>query len=481
MTQPTFRDAEQLSAYPDGALSQAESARLEARLKTDPALAAVYRELRQSRALLRQLPARRAPRNFTLTPKMAGIKPPLPRSFSIFRLASALAAILFFFTYAINISGPAWATVRAVVPAPALGRGGGGGGGDPIMEQAAATEAPMTASEPSDAVTQDPQPTEQLRMAETSTEIPAEPGADMQNPVAVEAQPFVESQPTAKMQPIQIPISPWLQIGLLALAVLSGGAAYFLRLRSDQSWFKANALNPAKISRREALLLALAVILALALAASLYWLATTPFYEPQVMQYPSGPLFDGGKNIPPGSGEKGLIAPPDAGNKGPVTPGSDHAAPGSGNKGSTPMTDEVFTFTPGIGYNFSAADGTGRITAVDFPENAFAQETPILYLPGAIDTAPTGVDPLPSYAFTLRPSPEDAILQAPIIITTDYDANLAAAVDENKLLLYWWSGEEWREAASTCDPAAIYERQPEINRLRVQVCQLGLFMLVIAP
>ena len=122
MTQPNFRDVEQLSAYLDGQLSQAESTRLETRLKTDPQLRTVFNDLSQSRALLRKLPARRAPRNFTLTPKMAGVKPPVPRAFPLFRFASALAAVLFFFSFTLNLTVPAFSAMRASAPAHSKSR-----------------------------------------------------------------------------------------------------------------------------------------------------------------------------------------------------------------------------------------------------------------------------------------------------------------------------------------------------------------------
>ena len=62
-----FRDIETLSAYIDGQLNAADAARLETRLKTDPELASVMNDLRAARGILRKLPARKAPRNFTLT------------------------------------------------------------------------------------------------------------------------------------------------------------------------------------------------------------------------------------------------------------------------------------------------------------------------------------------------------------------------------------------------------------------------------
>src|SRR5512133_820146 len=124
MTQPNFRDVELLSAYLDGELSQADAARLETRLKSDLQLRTVFDDLSQSRSLLRKLPARRAPRNFTLTPKMAGIKPPVPRAFPFFRFASAVAAILFVFSFAVNLTVPILTSTSAGAPMPAYGKGG---------------------------------------------------------------------------------------------------------------------------------------------------------------------------------------------------------------------------------------------------------------------------------------------------------------------------------------------------------------------
>ncbi|MGA7192741.1 MAG: hypothetical protein WBW94_03855 [Anaerolineales bacterium] len=107
------RDLELLSAYLDGQLNPSDSARLESRLASDESLRTALDNLRSTRSLLRQLPSRRAPRNFTLTPRMAGIKPPTPRAVPIFRFASALATFLFIITFVINglisLSAPSFA------------------------------------------------------------------------------------------------------------------------------------------------------------------------------------------------------------------------------------------------------------------------------------------------------------------------------------------------------------------------------------
>lgn len=92
------QDIELLSAYLDRELSANQMAEVEVRLQTESELKDLFVELRRTRQVLRSLPVMRAPRNFTLTPEMAGIKPRrenrLVLWFNRLRLSSALAAIL---------------------------------------------------------------------------------------------------------------------------------------------------------------------------------------------------------------------------------------------------------------------------------------------------------------------------------------------------------------------------------------------------
>ncbi len=129
-----FRDVELLSAYLDGHLKSSDVRRLEARLSADPNLRATLEQLRETRGLLRRLPQRRAPRSFRLTPKMVGIRPPEPRSYPVFRFATALAAFLFVAAVALNAAIPFARGQLTAASAPAYGMGGGGGGygGGPI-------------------------------------------------------------------------------------------------------------------------------------------------------------------------------------------------------------------------------------------------------------------------------------------------------------------------------------------------------------
>ncbi len=228
MRTPNFHDVEQLSALLDGKLSQADSAKLESRLRTDPNLQAILDDLTQTRSLLRRLPKRKAPRNFTLTPAMAGVRPPVPRAVPTLRFATLLATFLLVFSLATNALAP---TLRQAAQAPVYGMGGGGGAADtqPEAMSSAATEAP--------AATELPAAEAPLLQTAPILGTPA-PTLEDQNRLLGTATPeaalkdFAPPQP----EPARAPIPPAWQIGLLVIALLSGGLAWFLRRASERSW-----------------------------------------------------------------------------------------------------------------------------------------------------------------------------------------------------------------------------------------------------
>ncbi len=207
----TFRDIERLSAYLDGQLPQAEKTRLESRLAADPALAAALEELRQARAILRRTPQRRAPRNFTLTPKMAGIRPPVPRAAPVLSWASAVAMLLFVCTLGANLLGQFsfGAAAHMEAAAPAHGIGGG-----PVEEAQVVTEAPLDSA---NAVTPTPK-----SLLLTAPEPTAEPDARAAEPPQEKARQSV---------------SPWLVVWP-SLAALLLGAALLTRWVSLQAFKK---------------------------------------------------------------------------------------------------------------------------------------------------------------------------------------------------------------------------------------------------
>lgn len=210
------RDLELLSAYLDGQLKPSDSARLETRLNSDPQLASVLNDLRATRNLLRKLPARKAPRNFTLTRKMVGQNPPLPRAYPIFRFATALATMLFVFSFGLN-------TFSKQLASTTLNTGRGGGAPEvesfsqaaPVAEAPAATAAPA-AAEPSVAMAPAPtqMPTEVADTARTA-ETPVTKTGDAANAVGQPDQLPVQQE---AQSPAPLVSSIW----QIALAVVAG-------------------------------------------------------------------------------------------------------------------------------------------------------------------------------------------------------------------------------------------------------------------
>ena len=86
-------DLELLSSYLDGHLSLSEQEYVEERLESDLLYSDAFEKLRQTHLLLRSLPQRSAPRNFTLSTKPNENKANIPTFFQLFRFSSAVAAL----------------------------------------------------------------------------------------------------------------------------------------------------------------------------------------------------------------------------------------------------------------------------------------------------------------------------------------------------------------------------------------------------
>jgi anti-sigma factor RsiW len=223
-----FRDVELLSSYLDGQLNPSDSARLEARLSADKDLREVMDDLREARGLLRRLPQRRAPRNFTLTPKMAGLKAPEPRAYPVFRLATVLAAFLFLVSIAVNGFAPLAASRLAAAPAPVYGIGGGGGGGGPA-ESATAAEAQ---AQPFSAIA----PTQSIGEATAEAAAPQDSARNLVEPTLEAAPKFAPQAVSPVRNEVYVPLA-W-QILLAIAAAVCGGAAWALRARSERAFRK---------------------------------------------------------------------------------------------------------------------------------------------------------------------------------------------------------------------------------------------------
>jgi hypothetical protein len=97
------RDWRDLSAYLDGQLSSRTRARLEKELAASEEMRAALEDLRQVRVVLRSQPRLRAPRNFTLSPQLAGIserRSPARQLSPVFGFVSALASVLLILVFA---------------------------------------------------------------------------------------------------------------------------------------------------------------------------------------------------------------------------------------------------------------------------------------------------------------------------------------------------------------------------------------------
>jgi hypothetical protein len=227
-----FRDIENLSAYIDGQLNSADAATLESRLKTDAELASALRDLSAARNILKKLPARKAPRNFTLTRQMVGLKPPLPRTYPIFRFATAFATILFVMSLSVNMLSP---FVSFGAPAAAPAAFGSGGGNDAAIEEApAATEeafmqaAEPAAEEPAPMAEAAPMATETVRIAETPATKEREPETAAQDQAAETANqaPAEEEAPA--------PFN-WTML-FLFISIAGGVTLWFMRQTAKRKW-----------------------------------------------------------------------------------------------------------------------------------------------------------------------------------------------------------------------------------------------------
>ncbi|HMD89451.1 MAG TPA: hypothetical protein VKF38_09840 [Anaerolineaceae bacterium] len=96
------KEWQQISEYLDDQLPPKDKNQLEDRIRLSPDLRAGLEELRQTRLVLRSVPQRKAPHNFTLTPEM--VRPrSISRLFPVLSFSSALATILIVVTLVLKL------------------------------------------------------------------------------------------------------------------------------------------------------------------------------------------------------------------------------------------------------------------------------------------------------------------------------------------------------------------------------------------
>jgi len=121
------RQDELLSAYLDGELSAGERARLEAQLANDPALQAELDALRQTVALVHDLPQIPSPRNFILPQTIPSRPRPAPQArprrawaAPLLTAATAVASLLFVAVLSLDLLLPGMGGNLAFAPEPQM-------------------------------------------------------------------------------------------------------------------------------------------------------------------------------------------------------------------------------------------------------------------------------------------------------------------------------------------------------------------------
>ncbi|GAP15500.1 hypothetical protein LARV_03289 [Longilinea arvoryzae] len=242
-TQLSPKEWQLLSAYLDDQVSSTERIRIEKRLDSEDAFRQALQSLRQTRTVIRSMPRRRVPRNFTLTPEMVAVRQ-MPRILPVLRFSSAFAAIAAFILFGVQLLPMMAKSAAAPTQAPAalemsaaeapasteppliywgtpgaeaakgMGGGGGGfaggmGGGAPDtifgMPNDASTpsiqfEIPQATSEPGIGAAGEPQVTMPVEPTPYAEATAAPPMAMAPQPTATPEQPL--NQATLEGNPI---------------------------------------------------------------------------------------------------------------------------------------------------------------------------------------------------------------------------------------------------------------------------------------
>ena len=254
------RDLETLSAYLDGEISRKDRERLEARLQSDEALRNYLEGLQRTRAVIRSLPAMRAPRNYYLSPEMLGQKRTPRRFFPVFSFASALATVFFVLLLVgdfLTVSLPAFAPQRALQDAEtviqAIETTVGGTPqfeselpedlADQVLERSPVEEgSPGTAADAPEAAAeaQELLPSLEKLFSTSEPEILEEFAGEMEGITAPMEEPGIQVQGSVSVTPLPDEIQPVipfrgilriLEVVMILVAISSGIAAFFLYRR----------------------------------------------------------------------------------------------------------------------------------------------------------------------------------------------------------------------------------------------------------
>lgn len=76
---------------------------------------------------------------------------------------------------------------------------------------------------------------------------------------------------------------------------------------------------------------------------------------------------------------------------------------------------------------------------------------------------------------------DDFVFRVPIEVTIHYTDDEAKGLNENEIILPFWDGRAWVDAATSCTPTSIYQRDPEQKVFTVEICHLTEFSMFGIP
>jgi hypothetical protein len=141
----------------------------------------------------------------------------------------------------------------------------------------------------------------------------------------------------------------------------------------------------------------------------------------------------------------------------------------------------VTAVEPEQGTTLIYTDTQGNSTAIEVPGGAVTETIALVFTPVETVTHPSGFA-FAGHAFDLEAYRDGEYLpgftfQQPVTVTIHYGEGDVVGIDEATLVLNYWDGSTWVDAAATCTLPSTYDRHPEANWLAVPICHLSRFAL----
>ena len=147
-------------------------------------------------------------------------------------------------------------------------------------------------------------------------------------------------------------------------------------------------------------------------------------------------------------------------------------------EGRIVVAETMMVIDPWLGGRLVYTDTSALTTTVDVPPGAVTQTLMLALQPMAAPTEPplaglrSGNETFDLTAYLENVELPGFAFVKPLTITLRYtDADVFGIV-ESELVLYYWDGSTWQDAADTCSPSSTYVRDMVANVLQVAVCHL---------